>query len=101
TKDATMPDHACFTYFPETDRFEDEICRAGVTVMAIDNLPCEFPKEASMFFSDILKNYVNDIAGADFGKPFETLALPYPIKKALILHNGRFTPDYEYMRQFI
>ncbi len=101
TKDATMPDHACFTYFPETDRFEDEICQTGVTVMAIDNLPCEFPKEASMFFSDILKNYVNDIAAADFGKPFETLSLPYPIKKALILHNGQLTPDYEYMRQFI
>ncbi len=101
TKDATMPDHACFTYFPETDRFEDKICRTGVTVMAIDNLPCEFPKEASMFFSDILKGFVHDIVTADFGKSFAALALPYPVKKALILHNGQLTPDYEYMRQFI
>lgn len=101
TKDATMPDHACFTYFPDTGRFEDEICQTGVTVMAIDNLPCEFPKEASMFFSNILKAFVADIVRADFGKSFAELDLPQPIKKALILHKGNFTPDYEYMRQFI
>jgi len=101
TKDATMPDHACFTYFPDTDIFEDRICRDGLTVMAIDNLPCEFPKEASMFFSNILKEFANDIVSADFDSPFETLELPYPVKKALILHRGCLTPDYTYMKQFI
>lgn len=101
TKDATMPDHACFTYFPETDTFEDGIPADGITVMAIDNLPCEFSKESSMFFSNVLKEFANDIICEDFGNSFEELALPYPIKKALILHNGQLTKDYKYMEKFI
>ena len=101
TKDATMPDHACFTYFPETDTFEDGIPADGITVMAIDNLPCEFSKESSMFFSNVLKEFANDIICEDFTNSFEELDLPYPIKKALILHNGQLTKDYTYMEKFI
>lgn len=101
TKDATMPDHACFTYFPETDTFEDGIPANGITVMAIDNLPCEFSKESSMFFSNVLKGFTKDIICADFNKTFDELDLPFPIKKALILHNGQLTTDYTYMKRFI
>lgn len=101
TKDATMPDHACFTYFPETDTFETDIPANGITVMAIDNLPCEFSKESSMFFSNVLKGFARDIICADFDKSFDDLDLPYPIKKALILHNGKLTTDYTYMEKFI
>lgn len=101
TKDATMPDNACFTYQPGADSFEDGIIENGITVMAIDNLPCEFPKESSEFFSNVLKDFTPDIVGADFSQPFDDLALPYPIKKALILQNGQLTRDYTYMAQFI
>jgi saccharopine dehydrogenase (NAD+, L-lysine forming) len=101
TRAATMPDHACFTYFPGTDSFEDGIRENGITVMAIDNLPCEFPREASMFFSNVLKTFANDIVSADFSRSFEDLALPSPIKKALILHKGALTKDYTYMEKFI
>ena len=101
TKDATMPDNACFTYLPETDTFEDGITTAGITVMAIDNLPCEFSKESSMFFSKVLKGFAPDIVNADFSASFDDLKLPYAIKKALILHNGQFTPEYQYMKDFI
>jgi alpha-aminoadipic semialdehyde synthase len=101
TKDATMPDNACFTYLPGTGTFEDGITKDGITVMAIDNLPCEFSKESSMFFSQVLKGFAPDIVNADFDASFDDLALPYAIKKALILHKGQFTPDYEYMKDFI
>lgn len=101
TKDATMPDNACFTYSPGSDDFEDGIVKDGITVMAIDNLPCEFPKESSMFFSNVLKTFADDIVTADFSQSFDKLALPYPIKKALILHNGQFTPDYTYMKNYL
>lgn len=101
TKDATMPDNACFTYLPGTGTFEDGITRDGITVMAIDNLPCEFSKESSMFFSQVLKGFAPDIVDADFDASFDDLALPYAIKKALILHKGVFTPDYGYMKEFI
>jgi alanine dehydrogenase len=57
----------------------------------------EITKESSMFFSNILKAFADDIISADFGKSFDELDLPYPIKKALILHNGQLTTDYRYM----
>jgi Alanine dehydrogenase/PNT, N-terminal domain len=100
TKDATMPNNACFTYFPGTDSFENGITKRGITVMAIDNLPCEFSKEASIFFSNVLKGYADDVISTDFTQPFDQLPLPYPIKKALILHNGQLTDDYKYIEQY-
>ncbi len=101
TRDSTMPDRACYTYLPETDSYEEGIVGDGVTVMAVDNLPCEFSLESSMFFSGVLKGYVEDIVSADYGRIFSDLELPDPIKKALILHNGEFTDAYTYMQEFI
>ena len=101
TKAATKPDNACYTYFADTDEYADGIKDGGVTVMAIDNLPCEFSKEASTSFSTVLKDFVNDIASAEFNKDFKDLNLPEEIKKALILQNGSLTPDYQYMAAFL
>jgi alpha-aminoadipic semialdehyde synthase len=69
--------------------------------MAVDNLPCEFPKESSKEFSSILKNYVYEIVNEDFNKPFEELSLSNPIKKALILQNGELTKDYHYLKKYL
>ena len=101
THKVTKPDNPTFTYFAKDDRFEDGTQRTGVTVMAVDNLPCEFSREASMEFSTILKPFVSRIMAADFNQNFENLQLPYPLKKALILHNGTLTNDYSYMNGFI
>ncbi|MCF8068184.1 MAG: hypothetical protein K9L30_06340 [Desulfobacterales bacterium] len=101
TRESTMPDNACYTYLPEADTYEDAIISEGVTVMAVDNLPCEFSMESSIFFSNVLKEYANDIVSADFKKSLSDIELPYPIKKALILHNGELTDDYAYMKHYI
>jgi alpha-aminoadipic semialdehyde synthase len=101
TKDATMPDNPCFTFYPETDSFDNGIQQKGVTVMAVDNLPCEFPKEASGDFSTVLKEYINEMVTADYQDDFDQLKLPYPIKRALILHNGQLTNEYTYMNKFL
>jgi alpha-aminoadipic semialdehyde synthase len=69
--------------------------------MAVDILPSELPRDSSKFFSEVLWRYVVPIARANFDQPFEDLELPNPIKKALILHNGEFTPDYEYLKQYV
>ncbi|UCH93330.1 MAG: hypothetical protein JSV88_24055 [Candidatus Aminicenantes bacterium] len=97
----TMPDNPTYTYFAKDDRYEDGTQRTGVTVMAVDNLPCEFPRASSREFSSILKNFVNDIVSEDFNKGVDQLKLPYPLKKALILHKGQLTNDYLYMNKFI
>jgi len=101
THKATMPDNPTYTYFAADDRYEDGAQRLGITVMAVDNLPCEFPGESSAEFSVVLKNFVNDIVTEDFNKGTDRLELPYPLKNALVLHKGKLTDDYLYMNKFI
>jgi hypothetical protein len=38
---------------------------------------------------------------ANWDKKFEKLQLPNPLKKAVILYKGQFTPDYKFMENFI
>jgi len=101
TRGSTMPDKACYTYYVDNDSFIDGIKDTGITVMAIDNLPCEFSREASSEFSRELKTFVNGIVAADFKVGFNEMRLPHEIKKATILYNGCLTPIYEYMNEFI
>lgn len=101
THKVTMPDNPSFTYFGRENRYEDGISRGGVSVMAVDNLPCEFPRESSEAFSEVLLKFAAEIAGADFNIEFNSLLLPDPVKNALILHKGELTKDYKYMESFI
>jgi len=101
TNKATDPGNAFYTYHPNKDKYEDGIQKDGITIMAVDNLPCEFPKESSKEFSSILRNYVYEIVIEDFNKPFEELSLSFPIKKALILQNGELTKDYLYLKNYL
>jgi len=101
THKATDPGNAFFTYFINSEKHEDGIKKDGITVMAVDNLPCEFPRESSLEFSSVLRKYVYEIVNEDFNKPFEELSLPYPIKKALILQNGELTKDYLYLKKYL
>lgn len=101
THKATQPDNAFYTYFAEADRSEDGVQALGTTIMAVDNLPCEFPRESSLEFSRVLRDFVPAVAAADFSRPAADLNLPYPIQKALLLHRGTFTPEYGYMKDFI
>lgn len=101
TRDSTKPDSACYTYYPQEEIFKDGITGEGITVMAIDNLPCEFPREASSFFSSALKGFVGPIAAADYTVDFDALDLPQEVKKAVILLAGQLTPDYKYLEEFL
>jgi saccharopine dehydrogenase (NAD+, L-lysine-forming) len=101
THKATRPDNPTYTYFAEDDHYEDGTQRLGVTVMAVDNLPCEFPRASSREFSAVLKNFVNDMVSEDFNKETNRLEVPYPLKKALVLHKGKLTDEYLYMNKFI
>lgn len=101
TNDFTDPANPTYTYFPDLDKYKAGTKKHGITVMAIDNLPCEFPKAASAEFSHVLKNFVFEIYHADFEKSFDELELAYPIKKALIVHKGKLTKDYLYLNQYL
>ncbi|MFW9991516.1 MAG: bifunctional lysine ketoglutarate reductase /saccharopine dehydrogenase family protein [Candidatus Odinarchaeota archaeon] len=72
----------------------------GPVIMAVDNLPCETPIDSSRFFSGTLMPFLPSIVRADYTrKNFNDLNLPPEIKKAVILYQGEFTPDYRYLEK--
>lgn len=93
----TAIDDPVFVYNPlkrnVTMGFEGE----GVLVMAVNILPSELPRESSQAFSDALIKFLPELLKTDFEVSFDELKMPAPLKKALILHHGNLTPDYQYL----
>lgn len=98
---ATTPKNPVFVYDPLEEKTRDGVEGRGPVVMSIDNLPAEISLESSTSFSTALKPFVPLIAGANFSGALDDCDLPDSIKKAVILYQGRFTPDYEYIKNFI
>lgn len=101
TLKATDPDAPTFVYDPTSDTAQDGFAGPGLAVMAVDNLPCELPRDASECFSAALLPFVPDLLRADFGRDTAALDLPGPLRRALVLHRGRFTPEFAYMMEFV
>jgi alanine dehydrogenase len=101
TMRATTPDEPVFVYHPATDQITGGVAGDGVVVMAVDILPSELPRDASVEFSRSLKPFVPAIAHADYSQPVELLDLPPEIKRAVVVHQGRLTPDYAYLAEFL
>ncbi len=97
----SSPGDPVFTYDVESDEARDGFGGRGPAVLAVDNLPAEIPLESSVFFSEVLRPFLPGLAAADFSKAFAALELPAPLKKAVVLYRGEFTPDYEYMAEFV
>jgi alanine dehydrogenase len=64
-----------------------------ITVMAVDNLPCELPKDASEDFGNALIQHVFPCL---FGEDSEQI-----IARATICENGDLTTNYEYLREYV
>ena len=101
TKKSTKPDEPAYVYNPENDSFIMGYEGDGIVNMAVDNLPCELPRDASDTFSNALLPFIGDIANNDFTDSFENLKLCDEIKNAIILLNGEFTPNYRYMEKYL
>lgn len=101
TVKSTEPDEPCFVYHPVTGEVRDGCESDGLVVMAVDILPSELPRDASEDFSRVLKDFIPAIVEADFTAPFEELALPAPIKRAVIVHRGELTPDFAYLQRYL
>ncbi len=86
---------------PLTREIKDGIDSEGIILLAVDNLPAELPADSSTFFSNLLKPFVPEILKTDFSQPFDKLTLPAEIKRAVIAHQGRLTPAFEYLEKFI
>ncbi len=101
TVKATGIEDPVFVYDPATGDHAMGFEGPGVTVMAVDILPSELPRESSEHFSRLLSPWIPALAKADFQVPFNALQLPAELKRAVIVHNGRLTPDYAYLEEFL
>lgn len=98
----TWIDDPVFTYHPETRTETNGFAPKGITVMAVTNLPCEFPMDASNAFSRNLSDFMSGILNANYSATsVEKAGLPPAVQKATILWKGKFTAPYNYMEAFI
>lgn len=96
---ATTPDNPVYVYHPATHTATDGVAGHGPVVMAVDNLPAEFPLDASAHFGDSLFPFVAPLARADFGVSFEHLALPAAVTGAVIAHGGELAPGFRHLEE--
>jgi alpha-aminoadipic semialdehyde synthase len=101
THKGTEIEDPVFVYNPYTRQPTMGFKGEGILVMAVDILPSELPRESSQTFSDALVGYIPELAQADFNVPFSELKIPAPLKRAMILHHGELTPDYQYLKDYI
>ena len=98
----TWIDDPVFIYQPETEAVTMGFEGPGIAVMAVTNLPCEFPADASEQFSRDIGTLLPAILGADYDAASpEAAGLPESIRRATILWQGQFTPEYAYMAEYL
>ena len=82
-----------YAYLPSEHKEVSLSHPAAIWVMAVDNLPCELPKDASEGFGDMfLKNvipafYNNDATGV--------------LARAKMTENGKLTPRFAYLQDYV
>ena len=101
TLECTNPDNPVFVYNPINEKIKYGTRGNGLVIMAIDTLPSLLPRESSIYFSNILKDFIPDIVNASYPDNFEECNLPFPIKRAVILYKGKLTPRYKYLEGFL
>lgn len=94
TKRPSTIDDPVYDYNPWEDKvalpFSD---RKFVSVMAVDNLPCELPRNASKDFGhDIMKKVLPLLLKEDKEQA---------IQRATIAENGALTPPYQYLQDYV
>ncbi len=94
TKQASSIADPIYDYDPSTDTVQPAFSNERfVSVMAIDNLPCELPRSASEEFGRDLIDRVL--------KPLLTEDTTHIIERGTIAANGRLTPHFEYLRDYV
>lgn len=94
TKQPSVIDDPVYDYNPSNDRVEPAFADEGnISVMAVDNLPCELPRNASEDFGkEFLKSILPNLLGEDTDDV---------IKRATITDKGELTAEYHYLQDFV
>jgi alpha-aminoadipic semialdehyde synthase len=89
---ATENDAPAFVYDPDSGRATVGVEGPGVAIMAVDNLPCALPRDASVDFSRALVPYVRAFFEADFSRGVDML--PTALRRAVVVASGRLGPAH-------
>lgn len=93
TKKASTIDDPFYDYNPKTEELEPPFSSLkNVTVQAVDNLPCELPKDASLDFG---RNLIDKVFPSLFGDDADGI-----IERASITKDGKLTPKFSYLQDF-
>jgi alanine dehydrogenase len=94
TKRPSTIEDPIYDYNPCDDQIENSLSdEANITVMAVDNLPCELPRDASTHFGDdLVEKVLPEILGNDAGGV---------IQRAAITRNGKLTERFTYLQDYV
>ncbi len=101
TLKATLSDAPCYVYEPATGSVRDGYEGNGPVLMAVDNLPCEIPLEASEHFSHSLREYVLELGKLDLNDPELEDKLPEPLRKAIVLSRGELAEPFQFLEEHV
>ncbi|MBU2950195.1 NAD(P)-dependent oxidoreductase [Tamlana agarivorans] len=82
-----------YGYDPETGTETDFKNKNAIAVMAVSNLPCELPKDASEGFGEV---FLQEILPAFFNTDKDGI-----LQRAKITENGKLTPNFKYLQDFV
>jgi alpha-aminoadipic semialdehyde synthase len=97
----TEPGDPVYVYDPVTRAATSGFEGPGLAVMAVGNLPCELPREASETFSEAVAPFIPALAHANLDGDLEKAGLPDPIRRSVVLWRGDFAPEFNYMSEFL
>jgi saccharopine dehydrogenase (NAD+, L-lysine-forming) len=94
TKRPSTIDKPLYDYNPTDDREEPAMVdETNITVMAIDNLPCELPRDASESFGrEMIDNVLPSLLGED------SIGM---IRRASITRDGKLTEEFGYLQDYV
>lgn len=94
TKKASTIVDPLYDYDPLSDEVKEPLSNPDlVTVMAIDNLPCELPRSASEEFGrDLIDKILPPLIGGDKDGV---------IRRATITRSGKLTQEFAYLRDYV
>lgn len=82
-----------YGYLPSTHQEVDYFHPAAIVVMAVDNLPCELPKDASEGFGQM---FMEHVIPAFFNGDQDGI-----LERAKMTENGQLTPRFAYLQNYV
>ncbi|TPN84823.1 NAD(P)-dependent oxidoreductase [Aquimarina algicola] len=82
-----------YGYHPETEQESNYKNADTIAVMAVDNLPCELPKDASEGFGEM---FLTHVIPAFFNNDHDGI-----LERARMTKNGKLTERYAYLQDYV